>query len=73
MDSTNFGTVKFYNESKNFGFITDDVSGKEIFVHSSGTLDKIVTSDKVAFNIEKGDRGLKAVNVKRVKTEKFPI
>ena len=71
MESTNLGTVKFYNESKNYGFITDKESGKDVFVHSSGTLDRIVTGDEVSFNVEKGDRGLKCTNVKRIKpTEK---
>lgn len=67
MESTNTGKVKFYNSEKNFGFITDKVSGKDIFVHASGTLDRIVTDDEVSFNVETGDRGLKCVQVKRIK------
>jgi CspA family cold shock protein len=65
--TTNTGTVKFFNESKNYGFITDKVSGKDVFVHASGTLDHLVKDDEVAFNLITGDRGLKCVDVKRVK------
>ena len=63
---TNLGKVKFFNQAKGFGFITDDEDQKEIFFHVSGTLDKIVTDNKVAFEVAQGDRGPKAVNVKRV-------
>ena len=63
---TNLGKVKFFNQTKGFGFITNDGDEKEIFFHVSGTLDKIVTDDKVSYNIEEGDRGPKAVNVKRI-------
>jgi CspA family cold shock protein len=65
--STNTGKVKFFNAAKNFGFITDDVSKTDVFVHSTGTLDKIVTDDLVSYDIEVGQRGAKAVNVKRIK------
>lgn len=67
MEFTNTGKVKFYNKEKSFGFIVDKESGKDIFVHSSGTLDKIEKDDDVSFNVETGDRGLKCVNVRRVK------
>ena len=63
---TNLGKVKFFNQTNGFGFITNDGDEKEIFFHVSGTLGKIVTDDKVSFNIEEGDRGPKAVNVKRI-------
>ena len=59
------GTVKFFNEIKEFGFITGD-DGKEYFVHKSGLADdtNLDKGDKVDFEVEKGDRGPKAVKVK---------
>ena len=66
--STNFGKVKFFNDVKKYGFISDNNDGKEYFFHVSGTLDKVMKDDLVAYDIEPTDRGEKAVNVKRVKT-----
>jgi CspA family cold shock protein len=60
------GKVKFFNESKGFGFIKDENSTKEYFVHSTGLIDRINENDKVTFDIEEGKKGLNAVNVKRV-------
>ena len=57
------GTVKFYNEAKGFGFIKKE-DGKEIFVHSSGIIDKIRENDNVTFDIAEGKKGPNAVNVK---------
>ena len=57
------GKVKFFNEGKGFGFIVDETSGKEIFVHSSGLIDKIRENDSVQFETEKGKKGLNAVKV----------
>jgi cold shock protein len=57
------GTVKFYNETKGFGFIKPDDGGEDIFVHSSGLIDVIRENDKVKFNVERGKKGLNAVNV----------
>ncbi|UUC44419.1 cold-shock protein [Flavobacterium cerinum] len=59
------GTVKFFNESKGFGFILQDSNNTDIFVHSTGLLDNIKENDKVIFDVEKGKKGLMAVNVKR--------
>ena len=56
------GTVKFYNEAKGFGFIKED-SGEEIFVHASGLKSDIRENDKVTFEVERGKKGLNAVNV----------
>ena len=60
----NNGTVKFYNESKGFGFIKDSNSEKEYFVHSSGLKDSIKENDEVTFDLEQGKKDLNAVNVK---------
>jgi len=59
------GTVKFFNESKGFGFISNANGGEDVFVHVSGLIDKVIENDQVTFDIEKGKKGLKAVNVKR--------
>jgi CspA family cold shock protein len=58
------GTVKFFNESKGFGFIKDADSSKEYFVHSSGLKDSISENDEVTFDLQEGKKGLNAVNVK---------
>ncbi|MES2133008.1 MAG: cold shock domain-containing protein [Bacteroidota bacterium] len=58
------GTVKFFNETKGFGFIKEDESGKEYFVHVTGLSDKIRENDAVTFDIQEGKKGLNAVNVK---------
>jgi CspA family cold shock protein len=58
------GTVKFFNETKGFGFITPSSGGKELFVHSSGLIDKIRENDSVEFEVEQGKKGPNAVNVK---------
>ena len=60
------GTVKFFNEAKNFGFIAGE-DGNDYFVHSSEVKDgPIAEGDKVSFTPEKGDKGLKAANVKKI-------
>jgi len=58
------GTVKFFNESKGFGFITEDDSNKEHFVHVSGLIDQIKEGDAVEFELQEGKKGLNAVNVR---------
>jgi CspA family cold shock protein len=60
------GTVKFFNETKGFGFIKEENSPKEYFVHSSGLKDIIRDDDEVTFDLEMGKKGLNAVNVKLV-------
>ena len=60
------GTVKFFNESKGFGFVTAE-DGKDIFVHQSALEDGITLQegDSITFEVEQGDKGPKAVNVKK--------
>jgi cold shock protein len=60
------GTVKFFNETKGFGFIVPANGGAEIFVHSSGLIDKIRENDTVEFDTENGKKGINATNVKVV-------
>lgn len=59
------GVVKFFNETKGFGFIKIDGSGEEIFVHVTGLNDQIREGDAVTFDVAEGKKGLNAVNVKR--------
>ncbi len=58
------GTVKFFNTTKGFGFITPDNGGEDIFVHVSGLQDEIREHDKVTFDVQNGRKGLNAVNVR---------
>ena len=60
------GTVKFFNSEKGYGFIKDDETQKDVFVHKSGLIDNVREDDKVEFEVQEGQRGLNAVNVKRV-------
>ncbi len=58
------GTVKFFNDSKGFGFITDSDDNQEYFVHVSGLIDEVRENDKVTFDLKEGRKGLNAVDVK---------
>ena len=58
------GTVKFFNDAKGFGFITEEGSNKEHFVHISGLIDEIREGDQVEFELTEGKKGLNAVNVR---------
>ncbi|HTG57407.1 MAG TPA: cold shock domain-containing protein [Niabella sp.] len=60
------GTVKFFNEAKGFGFIKPNDSKEDVFVHSSGLIDEIRENDEVEYEVERGKKGLNAVNVKRI-------
>lgn len=59
------GTVKFFNESKGYGFIRDNESNQEFFVHATGLIDKIAQNDTVSFEVTEGKKGMNAINVKR--------
>ncbi len=62
----NNGTVKFFNETKGFGFIKENGTEKEYFVHVTGLIDEIRENDEVTFDLKEGKKGLNAVNVKLV-------
>lgn len=59
------GKVKFFNETKGFGFILEDDTNQEIFVHHSGLIDKIRENDLVTYEVSEGRKGPNAVNVKK--------
>lgn len=59
------GKVKFFNETKGFGFILEDDTNQEIFVHHSGLIDKIRENDLVTYEVAEGRKGPNAVNVKK--------
>ncbi len=58
------GTVKFYNNIRGFGFIAQDDGGEDVFVHKSGLVDEITEGDKVSYEVEESEKGLRAINVK---------
>ncbi|WBS74094.1 cold-shock protein [Elizabethkingia meningoseptica] len=58
------GTVKFFNDTKGFGFITPSTGGQDVFVHTSGLVDTIRENDVVTFDTQNGNKGVNAVNVK---------
>jgi len=58
------GKVKFFNSSKGFGFIKDDATGQDIFVHVSGLSQDVREGDSVTFDVTQGKKGLNAINVK---------
>ncbi len=60
------GIVKFFNDSKGYGFIKDVETEEEYFVHVSGLVDEVRENDKVTFDLTEGKKGLNAVNVKLI-------
>lgn len=62
----NKGTVKFFNETKGYGFISEEGTKKEYFVHVTGLIDRIQDGDNVEFELKEGKKGPNAVNVKVV-------
>ena len=61
------GTVKFFDQTKGFGFIRPTGSSEDLFVHASGLIDNIRENDKVEFEQERGKRGMNAVKVRMVR------
>lgn len=59
------GKVKFFNESKGYGFIKDNESQNEYFVHITGLVDQIKQDDDVTFDLREGKKGMNAVDVKQ--------
>ncbi len=57
------GKVKFFNNTKGFGFITPNDGSEDIFVHESGLIDKIKDNDSVQYEMERGRKGMNAVRV----------
>lgn len=67
MSNTVTGTVKWFDESKGFGFLTQNDGGKDVFVHfrsiASEGFKTLVEGQNVSFNVEQGQKGLQAANV----------
>jgi CspA family cold shock protein len=61
------GTVKFFNNTKGFGFIKPEDSSEDVFVHSSGLIDQIRENDQVKYEVERGKKGLNAVRVEVIR------
>ncbi|HXH98866.1 MAG TPA: cold-shock protein [Sphingobacteriaceae bacterium] len=59
------GKVKFFNQAKGFGFITDE-NGKDVFVHVSAISEELREGDEVSFEVEDGKKGPSAVNIRRL-------
>ena len=60
------GTVKFFNDEKGFGFISENATNSEYFVHISGLIDEVEKGDEVEFELKEGRKGLNAVDVKKI-------
>jgi len=60
------GKISYWNDSKGYGFIKDLVTQENVFVHVNGTLETVKEGDTVAFEVERGQKGMNAVRVKKV-------
>ena len=63
------GTVKFFNTTKGFGFIRDDETKEEYFVHATGLIDEIRDGNTVEFDLQEGKKGPNAVNVRNTNSQ----
>jgi CspA family cold shock protein len=61
----NTGKVKFFNSEKGYGFIKDDETGQDYFIHVTGLIDEVQEDDAVTYEVTEGKKGLQAVDVKR--------
>ncbi|MBV9961953.1 MAG: cold shock domain-containing protein [Parafilimonas sp.] len=61
------GVISFFNDAKGFGFIRTIKTGESIFLHVNQLSEPVKENDKVSFEVEKGPRGLNAINVKKIK------
>ena len=66
METVKTGKVKFFNDEKGFGFISQDGSDKDVFVHKSGTREFLNENDAVEFIVEEGEKGPYATQVKKI-------
>ncbi len=66
VDLTHTGKITHFNESKGYGFIRDDQTQESIFVHINNMLDQVRESARVSFKVERGPKGLTAVEVKAI-------
>ena len=60
------GVVKFFNNTKGFGFIKPSDASEDVFVHQSGLIDEIRENDRVRFELERGRKGMNAVRVELI-------
>ncbi|MBK7086725.1 MAG: cold shock domain-containing protein [Flavobacteriales bacterium] len=60
------GKVDFFDTTKGFGFIKEDITQERFFVHVSGLIDEVSEGNKVQFEVERGQKGMNAVRVKKI-------
>tara|TARA_R110002096_G_scaffold169779_3_gene341522 strand:- start:32950 stop:33399 length:450 start_codon:yes stop_codon:yes gene_type:complete len=65
-DAVHEGKVSFFNDSKGYGFIKDLKNQESYFVHVHGLMEEVAEGDKVSFELERGQKGMNAVKVKKI-------